>query len=388
MINNSKLLAFLLGLVSAGTIYWQDSAIGLAEDLLIDPSVAREEPATSLLWFDARDIGVEGLGWSDTQAPYDRLPARAEGAVRPAVWSLAKQSAGICVRFKSDSPSVHVRWELTSSSLAMPHMPATGVSGVDLYVKHNDTWKWLANGRPEGITNSALLCSGLAKEVREYLAYFPLYNGVSKFEVGIAQDSRMWLSKLHETKKPMVFWGTSITQGGCASRPGMVHTAILGRRFEYPIINLGFSGNGKLESEMAQLIAEIDASIFVLDCLPNLNAEEIAARIEPVVQILRAAHPQVPILLVEDRTYASAFLNDSLLQRNESNRQSLAAAFTSMQSKGIEGLFYLPGGTLLGQDGEDTVDGSHPTDLGFVRQADAFEQAFIAIGFSLRVPHK
>lgn len=198
----------------------------------------------------------------------------------------------------------------------------------------------------------------------------------------------MWLSKLHETKKPMVFWGTSITQGGCASRPGMVHTAILGRRFEYPIINLGFSGNGKLESEMAQLIAEIDASIFVLDCLPNLNAEEIAARIEPVVQILRAAHPQVPILLVEDRTYASAFLNDSLLQRNESNRQSLAAAFTSMQSKGIEGLFYLPGGTLLGQDGEDTVDGSHPTDLGFVRQADAFEQAFIAIGFSLRVPHK
>jgi len=94
-----------------------------------------------LAWYDIRKFGLEGQGWSDTAAPYDRFPARAEAEVRPAVWNLSRHSAGLCVRFVTDSPEIHARWTLTSSRLAMNHMPATGVSGLDLYVR-TDSGQW------------------------------------------------------------------------------------------------------------------------------------------------------------------------------------------------------------------------------------------------------
>ena len=155
----------------------------------------------------------------------------------------------------------------------------------------------------------------------------------------------------------------------------MVHTAIIGRKLDRPVINLGFSGNGKMEAEMARLISELDPAVFIIDCLPNLTANLVTERTEPLVRIIRAARPETPILLVEDRTYSDAFLRTDRLERNQSNRKALRAAFQRLQAAGIAGLYYLAGDQLLGADGEDTVDGSHPTDLGFVRQAEAFAKA-------------
>src|SRR5262249_11874186 len=152
----------------------------------------------------------------------------------------------------------------------------TGVSGVDLYVKTDQGWHWLGTGRPTQQTNTAALVSGLPNQRREYTLYFPLYNGGSSIEIGIAKEALISpLPRDDGNAKPIVFWGTSITQGGCASRPGMVHTAILGRRLNVPVINLGFSGNGKMEPEVAELLAEIDAAIYVVDCLPNCTAAEV-----------------------------------------------------------------------------------------------------------------
>jgi hypothetical protein len=178
-----------------------------------------------------------------------------------------------------------------------------------------------------------------------------------------------------EKEKPIVFYGTSITQGGCASRPGMVHTAILQRRLGRPVINLGFSGNGRMEAELGRLLAELDPAVYVLDCLPNINAAEVRERTEPLVKILRDTHPQTPILLVEDRSYSDSFLVESKRTRNVESRKELRGAFVRMQQAGVPGLHYLEGEHLLGADNEGTVDSSHPTDLGFVRQADAFEAA-------------
>lgn len=341
----------------------------------VDPKQAQEE--SGVLWFDAKLLTVEGQGWTGDalKAPFDRLPAKAEGKVRDAVWGLSRDSAGICVRFASDSPVIHCRWTLTKANLAMPHMAATGVSGVDLYVKTEGGWRWLASGRPTLPTNTAALVSGLPKQAREYCLYLPLYNGVSSVEVGIAKDATLSpLPRDAKRSKPIIFWGTSITQGGCASRTGMVHTSILGRKLDLPVINLGFSGNGKMEPEVAELIAEIDAAVYVMDCLPNCTAAEVTARTAPLVAILRKNHPSTPIVLVEDRTYSNAYLVASSRQRNDTSRAALRTEYDKLLKAGDKHLYYIEGETLLGADGEDTVDGSHPTDLGFLRQAEAMEK--------------
>ena len=340
----------------------------------ITPTISANSE-NDIAWYDAKDIGVEGKAWEDTETFYDRLPARAKEQVRSAVWSLSQDSAGMCIRFVSSAETIHARWTLKSNDLAMPHMPATGVSGVDLYVRANSTWRWLATGQPTKQTNTARLVHELPPGKREFLLYLPLYNGVTSVELGVPGNASMWRKPFNIDRKPIVFWGTSITQGACASRPGMVHTAILGRRFERPIINLGFSGNGKMEPEVAGLMSEIDAAVYVIDCLPNLTADLVSQRVQPVIEIIRKTHKDTPILLVEGRTYGNAFLVNARRLRNETNRAALRTAYDTMCKDGISGLYYLEGSGLLGLDGEDTVDGSHPSDLGFFRQANAFEAA-------------
>ena len=336
----------------------------------LDPKSGKEDG--ELIWYDIRALGIEGQGWTEVKSPFDRLPAKAEGKVRDAVWSLSRDSAGMCVRFSTDSPAVHCRWTLTKANLAMPHMAATGVSGVDLYVNTAKGWRWVACGRPTAQTNSAALVAGLPAESRDWLLYLPLYNGVSSVEIGVAKSAKV--SPLPREKgkdKPLVFYGTSITHGACASRPGMVHTAILGRKLDRPVINLGFSGNGKMENEVNELLAEIDAEIYVIDCLPNMTAVEVAQRTEPLVALIRKARPTTPIVLVEDRTYSDAHLVNSKRERNDTSRAALKAAYDKLIAAGDKHLYYIPGEHLLGDDDEGTVDSSHPTDLGFMRQAEA-----------------
>ncbi|WP_298861205.1 SGNH/GDSL hydrolase family protein [uncultured Gimesia sp.] len=328
-------------------------------------------------WFDIKNLGMEGKGWTETESFYDRLPKKAKGVVRPPVWSLSKHSAGMAVRFVTNATAIKAKWELTSPSIAMNHMAATGVSGLDLYVKtKSGKWRWLAVGKPSQQKNSVSLTSGISPGKREYILYLPLYNGVKSVEIGIPESSKLWKAPAREAgkDKPLIFWGTSITQGGCASRTGMVHTAILGRRLDRPVINLGFSGNGRMEPEVAKLIAELDASVFIIDCLPNVTANVVKKETEPLVKTLRAAHPETPILLVEDRTYSNAFLKPSSQDRHRTSRLELRNAYERLKKEGVKNLYYLEGNTLLGDDSEDTVDGSHPTDLGFFRQADAFEK--------------
>ncbi|QDV48280.1 SGNH/GDSL hydrolase family protein [Gimesia fumaroli] len=346
-----------------------------AADQPLTPSSVDEKDKTQ--WFDIKNIGVEGKGWADTEAFFDRLPAKAKGVVRPPVWSLSKHSAGMAVRFVTDATTIKAKWKLTSASLALPHMAGTGVSGVDLYVKTDtEKWCWLAVGKPTRQENILTLISDLIPGTREYFLYLPLYNGVTSVEIGIPESSQLWKAPPRESgkNKPLVFWGTSITQGGCASRPGMVHTAILGRRLNRPVINLGFSGNGRMEPEVAKLVAELDASVFIMDCLPNVKADVVAKETEPLVKTLRAAHPETPILLVEDRTYSNAYLKKSSQKRHRTSRQALREAYERLKKEGVKNLYYLEGDGLLGEDTEGTVDSSHPTDLGFFRQADAFEK--------------
>lgn len=335
-----------------------------------------------IVWHDVAEWGVEGRGWpaEDMERVYARLPAKAKGIVRDAVWNLGQDSAGLLTRFQTDATAIHVRYRLRSDRLAMPHMPATGVSGIDLYgLDPAKTWRWISVFRPgEGGKGgdprqvSGKLAEGLDAGTRAYTAYLPLYNGVEKLEFGFPAGAKTQ-PVAPRPDKPLVFYGTSITHGACASRPGMVHTAILGRRLDRPVINLGFSGNGKMEPEVGALLAELDPAVYVIDCLPNMVAAEVAERAEPLVRQIREARPGTPIVLVEDRTYGYAWVKASSRERHQTSRAALIRAFDHLVASGLKHLHYLEGAALLGDDDEATTDGSHPNDLGFVRQADAFE---------------
>ena len=149
---------------------------------------------------------------------------------------------------------------------------------------------------------------------------------------------------------------------------------MLGRMFNREVINLGFSGNGKMEPEVAALVAELDPAVFVLDCLPNMNDKEINERAEACVKTIRAAHAATPILLVEDRNYSDNFLNPGRRARNETNHAAMREVYAKMQRDKVPGLYYLKADLLVGTDGEGLIDGSHPTDLGFMRQATEFQK--------------
>jgi len=343
------------------------------------PAVEKEKatrlPDSDVLWYDIRDLSIEGKGWQDTEEFYDRLPLRAKGVVRDPVWDLSQQSAGICARFAADATAIKVRWSLRNESLGMEHMPATGVSGLDLYIRTEDGgWGWLAVGRPSQYPiNQKDLVNRLPAGWHEFLLYLPLYNGVSSVQIGIAPESSISKAPPRPTERtrPICFYGTSIVQGGCASRPGMVHTAILGRRLDWPVINLGFSGNGRMEIELARFMAELDPAVYVIDCLPNMEPAQVTERAVPFVKILREARPDTPIVLVENIAYQGSPYLPARLEGYTSKNAALRQAYQQMIDIGMKGVFYLPCEHLLGHDEEATVDGTHPTDLGFMRMADA-----------------
>jgi hypothetical protein len=357
---NKMKLGFILGLILIpALIYGHPFVDGPVDD--------------ECIWTDILDLGIEGKGWKDDPLLYNRLPVKAETMVRDAVWGLSHHTAGFYVRFKSNTTSIRANWKLTGDRLAMPHMAATGVSGLDLYVRKDDgSWHWLGIGKPDSIENTVTLAEGLSESPREYLLYLPLYNGVEFVKIGVPAAFNIEPVP-SDPRKPIVFYGTSITQGGCASRPGMCTTAILGRRLNRAFINLGFSGNGRMEPEVAELFTELDPLVYFIDCLPNMAADVVAARVEPFVKILRKAHPDTPIVLAEDRTYEDAFLIEDKRLRNMESRKALRTAYENLLNSGTRNLYYQIAEGQRGVDGDGTVDSSHPTDLGFYRQAEVYQ---------------
>ena len=367
-----QLVVQRLSLSAFSFLLLSSSALAMEQTEFSSPDPVRTDGTN--LWFDIRQFNVEGRGWNETKDFYDRLPARAEMIVRKPVWDLSRNSAGMCVRFVTDATTIHACWAVTDPWLYLPNITAIGKSGLDLYVKTDKGWHWLAVGQPTAQTNEVILIKDLIPGKREYLLYLPLYNGTKFVELGVPTNSLIQKAGPWGAgeRKPIVFYGTSILQGLSASRPGMVHSAILGRKFNYPTINLGFSGNGKMEPEMADLLAELDPSVYVIDCLPNMVADEIKARVEPLVKKLRAAHPDVPIVLVEDRTMQDSILIAGRMECHLKDRVELKAAYGRLQKDGVKNLYYSPGEHLYGDDGEGSTDGSHANDLGFMRQAEIF----------------
>lgn len=325
---------------------------------------------------------IAGRNWQERLAnPYDRLPAAAEANVRPEVWRLGHNSAGEYISFTTDAPEIVVRYTV-KGGLNMPHMPSTGVSGVDLYAKDSrDAWHWIrASYRFADTVTYRFSNIASAFPIKEYRLYLPLYNTPVWMEIGVPEQNK-FTAIAANTKKAVVLYGTSIMQGGCASRPGLAWSNILGRRIDAPIINLGFSGNGRLEEPLIALMNETDARLFVLDCMPNLTdkktfpAEEIKRRIFMSVNNLRSQHPQIPILLVEHcAAVAGTNLDTTQVSLYKWVSDVLAETYHEMKAKKLKNI-YLITTADIGFDNESTVDGTHPNDIGMMKYADAYEKA-------------
>ena len=374
----TPLLPALLFFCVAGSVFAQapqPPAAKPADLSKLDPAMAASRSGVAdVEWHNVTNWGLEGREWTDKERLryFDRLPAEAEKTVTPTVWKLSRDSAGMMVRFKTDAASLHVHVKLLKETLGLPHMPATGVSGVDFYARDAaGKWRWVMVTKPSAQEMTVEVIKGLAPGTREYAAYLPLYNGVEILEIGVPKGASF--EGLAPRQKPVVFYGTSITHGACASRPGMVHSAILGRRLDTPVINLGFSGNGRMDAAVGEFLTQVDASLYVIDCLPNMGPADVTAKCAPLVRQIRTAKPSTPIVLVEDRRFTNDWITPAKAKFHSDNHAALKAAFESLQAEGVQNLHYIGGDSLYGTDSEGATDASHASDLGFMRQADIFE---------------
>lgn len=325
------------------------------------------------VYYDAEQFQLIGKVTEQTETRYERLPAYLKETCRPPVWHLGKNSSGLAIRFRTNSSSISAKWELLQDN-RMNHMTDTGIKGVDLYVWEKDHWQPVKAGLPTGKTNEQTIISNMTPQEREYIMFLPLYDGVISLSIGI--DSTAYIKNpalpFPDTTHPILVYGTSITQGGCATRPGMSYTNILSRKLNREVINLGFSGNGQLDYEIAELMAtRNDASMFILDFIPNVNVTQLTERTNTFFSIIRKANPKTPILFVETVIFTHSlydkYINETIVEKN----RLLKAEYEKIKKEGDKNVYYLTSNDLIGHDGESTVDGIHLTDVGFLRISEA-----------------
>ncbi|QEM02726.1 acetylhydrolase [Mucilaginibacter rubeus] len=330
---------------------------------------------------------IEGQAWSkETAGSYNRFPARAEKSLNPNVWNISHSSAGLYIKFKTDAQNLVIRYKV-NGDFAMSHMPATGVSGLDLYVLDPNGQWCLAPGSfsfKDTITyrfSNIKVSADFAGRSYEYRLFLPLYNSLSWLEIGVPSGSAFNFMPLSK-EKPVLVYGTSIVQGACASRPGLAWTSILQRALDRPLINLGFSGSGLLEKSVIDLMAEVDAKIYVLDCMPNMisfSDQEIEARLSAAIQTLKQKHPLVPILLVEHSGGNAGGLLDTGRNAGYGHvNKVLDLAYSKLIAAGTKGIYLLTG-KEIGFGINSTVDGLHPNDIGMEQYAAAYEKTIHVI---------
>lgn len=326
-------------------------------------------------WVDATQLTIGGHGPWASGNPYERLPSDMQDSLRKPLWDLGTNSSGIYVRFRSNSPAISAHWVLGGNT-AMDHMTSVGIKGVALYfLNHDNKWQYVNTGRPSSMDNKSRLVGNMTAVMREYMMYLPLYERVIKVEIGVDSLAEIELAAVdlpfRGDGRPIVFYGTSIMQGACASRPGMNSSSILARRLGREAINLGFSGNAKLDYPMARIMARVETpQCFVLDFAPNCSAELIESNMAGFIAILRAKHPRTPIVVVEQVYFPPSELDLKAQKERSDKSRTLRAVYDKLRETD-RNLYFVDGRSLTGDDFEATVDGLHATDLGFMRYADA-----------------
>ena len=330
------------------------------------------ETVSDIVYTDASVFPIYGKVSEKTNTRYERLPSCLQGISREPVWYLGRHSAGLFIRFRSNSTSIHARWESTFNN-SMPHMTDTGTKGLDLYALVDGEWRHAGCAQPQGKKSERKIIGNMDPVEREYMLYLSLYDGVSSLEIGVDEGATLDQPAVDSPKreKPIVMYGTSILQGGCANRPGMAHSNIIGRRLDMEVINLGFSGNALLDMEIAELMASVkDPGLFVLDYAPNAYADMIDANGEAFFRVIRDTHPDVPVIFIEDVIFPHTLFDKAILKEVTDKNLAQRRLYEKLEKAGEKNIYYISAEGMIGDDGEATVDSIHFTDLGAMRYVD------------------
>lgn len=344
-----------------------------------------QDADAQITWYDPMESEVAVIsGRLNEEKNYYRLPRQMQNTVRKEVWELSKNTAGLSLGFFTEAPEIQVKYKVRGN-LQMPHMPATGVSGLDLFIQKSDAnWNWV-----RGIYDFADTIrytfkidqnTGIDKVFRLYL---PLYNEVEYLSIGVREGLKFGFIE-KSSQAPIIVYGTSIAQGACASRPAMAWTTIVQQELKTPLVNLGFSGNGLLEKEIIDLISEKNASLYILDCLPNLvpgkgiSDEEIRYRIQYAARQLRDKNPRAPILFTSHGGYADKPVDQGRKILVNKLNTILSDELEKLIKDGITEIYHLRA-EEIGLDQYDFVDGTHPTDRGMFKYAQAYRKKILEI---------
>jgi len=333
---------------------------------------------SSLSWYSAQELPfqVSGLAWFNDEHLYRRLPKDPPFPLPEGVDYLANHPSGGQIRFQTDAKNLVVRVRL-SAPADMPDMPATGQCRIDCYLGYPGEQHFYAVTVFEQ-TNRDYQCGlfvHLPQKMRMVTLNLPLYQGVEEVLVGLDPEASILPPPPYESDLPIIVYGTSNTQGGCASRPGMSWTNILSRRLNREFINMGFSGSGKGEPDVARNIALIpNPGCFVLDYEGNAGSELLRQTLPHFIEILREAHPTTPILVLSVTPFSRELEDEAFVQMRARDRDFQRSTVEALRQLGDVNIFFMDGRGVLGEDFTETlVDGVHTTDLGFMREADALE---------------
>lgn len=317
---------------------------------------------------------VLGFPWLQREGVYRRLPLHPQEELPAAVDKLANCTAGGQIRFRTNARRVAIRVQLGGVP-SMDHMPATGQNGFDAYIGEPGRERYAGTTRMKLNSDSyvCILFDGAAGDkLQTVTLYFPLYQSVVEVAVGLPPEAITEYDPSYENSGRLVFYGTSITQGGCAGRPGLAYTHQLGRRLKREVVNLGFSGNGKGEPELARIIRELDrVDAFVIDYEANCSTDRYCATLEPFIRLYREKQPEVPILVLSRIPYAREHYDQAKQQERLFKRDFANQVVELLKAEGDAYIFFGDGSKLLGRRYDEcTVDGVHPNDLGFTRMAN------------------
>lgn len=322
---------------------------------------------------------VEVLGkLVETDAGFHRVDTVKYHALPLRVKGLYTHSAGLFVHFRTNAKEVFGKWCTTEKKVGL-NMTAIATKGLDVYIKNKQgRWQYAGSQGANQPCRDVKLVQHLDTSVKDFLVYLPLYDEVKSIQIGVPTSSSFELLPNPFGKKIAVY-GSSIVHGASAGRSGMAYPAIMSRNTGLNFVNLGVSGNARIEIEVAQMLADSDADAFILDCVPNSSPEQIAERTIPFVQHLRKVHPNKPIIMIPSVVRELSHFNQHWGARNVAQNLAWKKQYELLINKGTKHLYYLDSDNLLGDDHEGTTDGTHPNDLGFMRMVEQIQPFVIKV---------
>ena len=336
------------------------------------PLMAQKTP----VYVNAETLTITGKSMA-TRNVYDRADTTKYNELPARVKVLLTNTAGVAISFTTNSTAISAKW-CVSMSKAYPNLTAIANKGLDLYIKNNGKWQYAGIAKPTGLCSEEVIVEKMDNSEKECLLYLPIHDAVRKLEIGV--DAKAEIKAGPEPfKKRILIYGSSIVQGSGASRSGMAYPAQLSRLTGLNFINLGLSGSAKMEPEVADMVAEIDADAYILDCVPNSTPAQITERTDYLVKTIRKKHPVAPIIVMQSIVREQGYWNKQLGTNVKAQNVNIQKEVMTLLEKGMKNLYFITSENLIGNDHEGSVDGTHPNDLGFYRMTQQLLPQFTEI---------